>query len=112
MSIQTKSDYIWMNGEFVRWEDANIHISTHSLHYGTSVFEGARCYSTPEGPAVFRLQEHTRRLFNSAKILRMPIEDWSVAEVNGAVLETISRNGLDGCYIRPIAWKETPALGV
>lgn len=112
MPIQHGSDYIWMNGEFVRWEDAKIHISVHALHYGTSVFEGARCYRTQHGPAVFRLQDHTRRLFNSAKINRMPIERWTEEEVNAITLETIARNGLESCYIRPIAWKDTPALGL
>lgn len=112
MAIQHGSDYIWMNGELVRWEEATVHVSVHALHYGTSVFEGTRCYETHDGPAVFRLQDHTRRLFNSAKIARMPIEKWAEDEVNEATLETISRNHMKSCYIRPVAWKDTPALGL
>jgi branched-chain amino acid aminotransferase len=112
MPVQNKTDYIWMNGEFVRWDDANVHISTHALHYGTSVFEGTRCYSLPQGPAIFRLQDHTRRLFNSAKIARMPIEKWTEEEVNAATCEVIARNHMTSAYLRPIAWKDTPALGL
>ena len=112
MPVQNGSADIWMNGQFVRWQDANIHVSTHGLHYGSSVFEGARCYNTQQGPAVFRLHEHTRRLFNSAKIARMPIERWTEEEINAATVEVIARSGLSSCYIRPIAWKDTPALGL
>jgi branched-chain amino acid aminotransferase len=112
MPLNKLSEHVWMNGAFVLWENATVHISTHAMHYGTSVFEGTRCYHTPKGPAVFRLKEHTRRLFNSAKIARMPIERWTEDEVNAATLETIRRNKLDACYIRPIAWKDTEALGL
>ena len=112
MPVQNGSKYIWMNGEFVAWADATVHVSTHAIHYGTSVFEGTRCYSTPAGPAIFRLNDHTTRLFNSAKIARMPIEDWTIAEVNAATVETVARNEMTSCYIRPIAWKDTPALGL
>jgi len=112
MPIQNGSEYIWMNGEFVRWADATVHVSTHALHYGTSVFEGTRCYHTPAGPAVFRLQDHTHRLFNSAKIARMPIEKWTEDEVNQITVEVIARNQMESCYIRPIAWKDTNALGL
>lgn len=103
--------YIWKNGEYVAWEDATVHISTHALHYGSSVFEGIRAYATPDGPAVFRLQPHTRRLFNSAKILRMPIP-FSEDEINEAILETIRRNGHESCYVRPIAMRGAGPLGV
>ena len=112
MPVETGSEFIWMNGEFVAWQDATVHISVHALHYGTSVFEGTRCYSTPEGPAIFRLKDHTRRLFNSAKIARMPLDRFTEDEVNAANIEVVARNGLDSCYIRPIAWKDTPALGL
>lgn len=112
MSISSKSDFIWMNGEFVAWDDATLHVSVHALHYGTSVFEGTRYYATPKGPAIFRLHDHTRRLFNSAKINRMPIERWTEDQINSATIETVAKNGLEVGYIRPIAWKHTPALGL
>lgn len=111
-SISSRSQTIWMNGEFVDWDDATVHISAHPLHYGTSVFEGTRYYDTPQGPAIFRLQDHTHRLFNSAKIGRMPITHWTEAEINQATLEIVARNGLDEGYIRPVAWKSTPTLGL
>jgi branched-chain amino acid aminotransferase len=112
MPVKNKSQVIWMNGEYIPWEEATVHVSTHALHYGTSVFEGTRCYHTKQGSAVFRLKEHTRRLFNSAKIARMPIERWDEDTVNAATLEVIRRNKLEACYIRPIAWKDTDALGL
>jgi branched-chain amino acid aminotransferase len=112
MSINSQSEFIWMNGEWVRWEEATVHVSVHALHYGTSVFEGTRYYDTPDGPAIFRLPDHTKRLFNSAKIARMPIERWTEAEVNAATVEVVARNGLPSGYIRPVAWKNTPTLGL
>jgi branched-chain amino acid aminotransferase len=96
------SEYIWMNGELIPWEKATVHVTAHALHYGSSVFEGIRAYSTPQGPAVFRLQPHTRRLFDSAKIMRMEMP-YTPDEVNAAILETIRRNGHESCYIRPLA---------
>ena len=106
-----KSDRIWMNGTLVPWDDAKIHIGSHVIHYGSAVFEGVRCYATPEGPAVFRLDAHTERLYNSAKIYRMdvPIDQGSF---NQAVLETIGANRLDACYIRPIIYRGYGQLGV
>ncbi len=108
---QTKSKFIWMNGNFVRWEDAKIHICSHVIHYGTGVFEGLRCYNTPKGPAVFRLQDHTERLFNSAKIYRMEIL-FTKEEINQATVELIKKNELDECYIRPIVYRGYQELGV
>jgi len=102
--------WIWFDGEFVPWEDAKIHVMSHVLHYGTSVFEGIRAYATPEGPAVFRLPEHTKRLLNSAKIMRMPVP-YSQEEVKEAILETIRRNGHRSCYIRPLVFRGSDALG-
>src|SRR5262245_50444866 len=99
-----KSQKIWMNGELVPWDDAKIHIGSHVIHYGSAVFEGVRCYATPEGPAVFRLDAHTDRLYNSAKIYRMDVP-YSESEMNQAILETISANQLDACYIRPIVYR-------
>lgn len=102
---------IWMNGTLVPWSDAKIHIGSHVIHYGTAVFEGIRCYETPEGPAVFRLDAHTERLYNSAKIYRMDVPT-PPAEFNQAVLETISANKMDACYIRPIIYRGYGMLGV
>jgi branched-chain amino acid aminotransferase len=106
-----RSDFIWMNGALVPWDDARIHIGSHVVHYGSSVFEGVRCYKTPNGSAVFRLDAHTERLFNSAKIYWMEIP-WTPAQLNDAVLETISVNKLDACYVRPIAYRGAGQLGV
>lgn len=102
---------IWMNGSLVPWKEAKIHVASHVIHYGSSVFEGLRCYDTPEGPAVFRLGAHTDRLFGSAKIHRMDI-GYSPDQVNEAVLETIRANKLDACYIRPIVYRGYGQLGV
>jgi branched-chain amino acid aminotransferase len=106
-----KSDVIWMNGKLVPWDDATIHIGSHVIHYGSAVFEGVRCYSTPEGPAVFRLDAHTERLFNSAKIYRMDMP-YSYEEMTRAQLETIAANKMEACYIRPIVYRGYGQLGV
>jgi len=110
-SEECKNYVIWMDGEFVPWGEAKIHVLSHVVHYGSSVFEGARCYKTPKGPAVFRLNDHTRRLFNSAKIYRMEVK-YSEEEINNAILETIRRNKLEECYIRPIIYRGYSELGV
>ena len=102
---------IWMNGTLVPWADAKIHVASHVIHYGSAVFEGIRCYDTPEGPAVFRLDAHTERLFNSAKIYRMDVP-YSFDEVNAAVCDTIAANKMDACYIRPIVYRGYGLLGV
>jgi branched-chain amino acid aminotransferase len=106
-----KSERIWMNGKLVPWDDAKIHVGSHVIHYGSAVFEGARCYATPEGPAVFRMDAHTERLFNSAKIYRMDVP-YSPAEINQAVCDTISANRMDACYIRPLIYRGYEQLGV
>jgi branched-chain amino acid aminotransferase len=100
-----------MNGKLVEWKDANIHIATHVIHYGSAVFEGARCYATPKGSACFRLDAHMRRLQHSAKIYRMayPLD---LAGWNGAVLDTIRANDMKACYIRPILYRGYDSLGV
>lgn len=105
------AEWIWRNGDFVKWEDATVHVTTHALHYGSSVFEGVRAYATPDGPAVFRLQPHTKRLFNSAKIARIEMP-FTEDEVNAAILETIRRNGHESCYIRPLVFRGAGKLGV
>ncbi len=104
-------DTIWMDGEFVDWDDAQIHVLTHGLHYGTGVFEGARCYDTAEGPALFRWEEHVERLFQSAKPYDMEI-DYTPEELTEATLELIRRQNLRSCYIRPIVFYGYNSLGV
>ncbi len=108
---EAKSRFIWMNGKFINWDDAKIHICSHVIHYGTGVFEGVRCYHTPKGPAIFRLNDHTNRLFNSAKIYRMEIP-YTRDEINQATVELIRRNELNECYIRPIVYRGYKELGV
>src|SRR5262245_35286833 len=102
---------IWMNGKLVEWKDATIHVASHVIHYGTGVFEGARCYNTPRGSACFRLDAHMRRLQQSAKIYRMeyPLD---LAGWQHAVLETIRANSMKACYIRPIVYRGYETLGV
>ncbi len=99
----TPTAHIWMNGKMVPWEDAQIHVLSHTLHYGTGVFEGIRAYETPDGPAVFRLTEHIERLHRSAKILMMPMP-YSVEELVDACKAVVADTGLDECYLRPIAY--------
>src|SRR5690242_7366171 len=107
----TPTEKIWMNGELIPWEDARIHVLTHSLHYGTGVFEGIRAYETDRGPAVFRLREHVERLFNSAQIMLMEIP-YTVDELVRAVKETVRATGLPSCYIRPIAYYGYGEMGL
>jgi len=108
-------DVVWHDGEFIKWNDARVHVMSHVLHYGSSVFEGIRCYVTKRGPAVFRLREHMQRFLNSAKIYRMDHE-WSVDDFCNASVELVRRSGLEQCYIRPILFRsldeEHPAFGV
>lgn len=106
-----KVDKIWMNGEFVNWDDARIHVLSHVVHYGSSLFEGLRCYNTKKGPAIFRLQEHTDRLFNSCKIYRMQIP-FTAEQLNDAQLELIRLNKLEDCYVRPVVYRGYNSLGV
>jgi branched-subunit amino acid aminotransferase/4-amino-4-deoxychorismate lyase len=102
---------IWMNGKIVDWKDANIHIASHVIHYGSAVFEGARCYDTPKGSVFFRLDAHMRRLYDSARIYRM---DYGLDcdAFTQAVIDTVVANGLDACYIRPLIYRGYHALGV
>ena len=102
---------IWMDGKFVPWKDATVHVMTHTLHYGFGVFEGIRCYSTSRGSAVFRLKEHTERLFKSAHILGIEVP-YDQDTVNAAILETIRKNGLKECYIRPLVYLGSDKLGL
>src|SRR5215218_5131946 len=100
-----------MNGEFVAWEDAKVHVLTHGLHYGTGVFEGIRCYDTEIGPAIFRHHEHLRRLGRSAELYYMPLP-YDVEALRAATHELIGRNGLRSCYIRPIAFRGYGQMGL
>ncbi|MBL8152568.1 MAG: branched-chain amino acid transaminase [Anaerolineae bacterium] len=105
------AEFIWKNGEFVAWENATVHVTAHALHYGSSVFEGVRAYATPQGPAVFRLQPHTQRLLNSAKIARVDVP-YTAEQINEAILSTVRKNGHDACYIRPLLYRGANKLGV
>ena len=107
----TPTHKIWMNGELVDWADANIHILTHSLHYGMGVFEGIRAYETPDGPAIFRLTEHMQRLHNSAKIMGMDMP-YSVEELVQATKDVVVASGLPSAYIRPIAYYGYGEMGL
>ncbi len=109
--IQT-TEKIWHNGEFIAWDDAKVHVLTHALHYGTSVFEGIRCYETARGAAIFRLDEHVRRMFDSSKIYRMEPLGFSHEQIAEACRQTVSENGLSACYIRPVAFRGYGEVGV
>ncbi len=106
-----KSEWIWRNGEFIEWDDANVHITTHALHYGSSVFEGIRSYSTKTGPAILGLKPHVQRLFDSCRIVRMDLP-YTQEQVSSAIIETVRRNGLGACYIRPLAYKGVGTMGL
>src|SRR5205809_7983413 len=97
-------DVVWHDGEFIKWNDARVHVMSHGLHYGSSVFEGIRCYKTRRGPAVFRLREHIQRFLNSAKIYRME-HHWSLEELCDAAVQLVARSGLQQCYVRPIMFR-------
>ena len=106
-----RTELIWMNGAFVPWEDAKVHVLTHGLHYGTGVFDSMRCYETELGPAVFRNAEHIERLLRSAELYYMPVP-YSAEELRAATLELIARNGLRSCYIRPIVNRGYGQMGL
>ncbi|HID31892.1 MAG TPA: branched-chain amino acid transaminase [bacterium (Candidatus Stahlbacteria)] len=106
-----ETKYVWMDGKYVEWKDARIHICTHVIHYGSGVFEGFRSYKTDKGSVLFRLDDHTRRLFNSAKIYRMEIP-YTIEEINKAVVDLIKKNGLEEAYVRPIVYRGYETLGV
>ena len=110
MAIQ-KTEKIWHNGKLIRWEDATIHVMSHVVHYGSSVFEGVRCYQLPTGPAIFRAQEHMQRLLDSAKIYRIDV-DYTRDELVAAMVEVVKNNGVSPCYIRPIVLRGYGEAGV
>lgn len=102
---------IWFNGELVEWRSATTHVLTHTLHYGMGIFEGVRAYETPDGPAIFRLQDHTKRLFNSAKIVGMQLP-FTEEQINRAHIDVVKANNLASCYFRPMAYYGSGKLGV
>jgi len=106
-----KTDKIWMNGELVDWDQAQVHVLTHTLHYGSGVFEGIRAYATPRGPGVFRLTDHIQRLHDSALLMHMEIP-YSVTELVDACKETVRVNGVESCYLRPIAYLGYGEMGL
>jgi branched-chain amino acid aminotransferase len=110
MPLETTKN-IWHDGQLIPWEKAQIHVMSHVIHYGSSVFEGLRCYTPQSGPAIFRLQEHMQRLLDSAKIYRMPIR-YTLEELCSAVVDLVEANGIAPCYIRPIAFRGYGEIGV
>ena len=111
MSMADRDGKIWKDGQLIDWRDATLHVLTHSLHYGMAVFEGVRAYKTPEGTAIFRLQEHTQRLFNSAKIFQMVIP-YDMETIMAAQCEVVRANNLESCYLRPLVWIGSEKMGV
>ncbi|MFA5664381.1 branched-chain amino acid transaminase [Castellaniella sp.] len=111
MSMSDRDGVIWYDGKLVPWREATTHVLTHSLHYGLSVFEGVRAYKTQNGPAIFRLEEHTRRLLNSAHIYQMKIP-YTREALQDAQIEVVRRNSLESCYIRPVAFYGSEKMGV
>jgi branched-chain amino acid aminotransferase len=111
MSMDDRDGKIWMDSQLVEWRDAKIHVLTHTLHYGCGAFEGVRAYNTVNGTAIFRLREHTERLLNSAKILRMKVP-FSVDQLEAAQKEVVRANNLESCYLRPLVWLGSEKLGV
>jgi branched-chain amino acid aminotransferase len=107
-----RADWIYHSGRWVPWDQATVHVTTHALHYGSSAFEGIRAYSTPSGPAVFRLDAHIRRLFDTCKLLSMDMGDLTPERVEGLCVEAVSRNGFDSCYLRPIVFRGAGGPGL
>jgi branched-chain amino acid aminotransferase len=106
-----KADFVWMDGELVAWDDAKIHVTAHVIHYGSGVFEGCRVYAHPKGAAMFRMHDHVRRLFESARMLRMEI-GYSQEEVLDAIRQTVKANKLKSCYVRPVVYRGAGPMGV
>ena len=111
MAKIAETKFIWRDGEFIRWQDATVHLLAHSVQFGSAIFEGIRCYSTPKGPAVFRLREHLKRMANSAKIYRMPLQ-WTSDQLVDATREVVRRNEVTACYIRPMVLRGYGAAGM
>ena len=111
MSMADRDGKIWKDGQMVDWRDATLHMLTHSLHYGMAVFEGVRAYNTAHGTAIFRLKEHTQRLYNSAKIFQMKVP-FDMDTIMNAQLEVVRANKLESCYLRPLVWIGSEKMGV
>jgi branched-chain amino acid aminotransferase len=111
MAKLTSTDWIWRDGEFIAWQDATVHVLAHSMQFGSSAFEGVRCYDTPRGPAIFRLEDHLQRLINSCRIYRMDVP-YGVDELVAACCELVERNALKSCYIRPMVLRGFGAAGM
>ena len=111
MSNLTATEWIWRDGKFVAWQDATVHVLAHSMQFGSAVFEGIRCYATPRGPAIFRLEDHLQRMLNSCKIYRMEVA-WAMDELVAASCEVVERNGVDACYIRPMVIRGYGSAGM
>lgn len=111
MAQLTPTEWIWRDGEFVRFQDATVHVLAHSMQFGSSAFEGIRCYNTPRGPAIFRLEDHLQRLLDSCRMYRMDVK-WSLDDLIAACVEIVDRNGLDTCYVRPMVLRGLGASGM
>ncbi len=111
MSMSDRDGLIWFDGEMVEWREARVHVLTHTLHYGMGVFEGVRAYKTDQGAAIFRLKEHTDRLFNSAKIMNMPMP-FSEEEITQAQIDSVRENNLDSAYLRPMCFYGSEGMGL
>lgn len=111
MAKITETDWIWRDGSFIRWQDAQVHLLAHSVQFGSAVFEGIRCYATPKGPAIFRLREHLKRFLDSCKIYRMD-PPWTIDQLVEGCRALVAKNGLDACYIRPMVIRGYGAAGM
>lgn len=111
MAQLTPTEWIWRDGEFIRWQDATVHVLAHSMQFGSSAFEGVRCYKTPRGPAIFRLEDHLERLLDSCRMYHMEIKH-SLDELVAAAVEVVDRNGLDSCYVRPMVLRGFGSSGM
>ncbi|MDH5234531.1 MAG: branched-chain amino acid transaminase [Gemmatimonadota bacterium] len=111
MAKISESEWIWKDGAFIKWKDATVHLLAHSVQFGSAVFEGVRCYSTPKGPAIFRYPEHLKRMYDSCKIYRMEMR-WTPEQLTAATRELVQKNTLDACYIRPMVLRGYGAAGM
>lgn len=108
----TPTEWIFLDGEWVKWNNAQVHVTAHALHYGSSVFEGIRAYSTDQGPAIFRLEAHNKRLLDSCKMLFMPMDEYPLERLNELCIEAVRRNKLDSCYLRPLVFRGGGGMGL
>ncbi|HEY3933663.1 MAG TPA: branched-chain amino acid transaminase [Gemmatimonadales bacterium] len=111
MARLTETEWIWRDGDFIRWKDAHVHVLSHSMQFGSSVFEGIRCYQTPQGPAIFRLQDHLQRMLTSCRIYRIDLQ-YSVDDLVAAACQVVERNQIESCYIRPMVVRGYGAAGM